>query len=319
MVRDLLQGFVREDWIEKLDFNSLEKVSGSYISDDLRDREDDIIWRAKWGKSWLYVYLLLEFQSTVDRFMAVRILTYVGLLYQDLIKSGQVRADQLLPPVFPLVLYNGEKRWNAATEIADLIQPMPGGLSRYRPHMGYLVLDEGRYDERSLAPGHNLAAALFRLENSRSALDIQKVVKELILWLRAPEQRSLQRAFTVWLKRVLLPGRLKGVALPELNELHEVEVMLAERVKEWTREWKEEGFQQGREDGLKEGLKEGLQKGHQEGVQLGEATVLTHQIERKFGSLSEAERKRIHAADIETLLQWSERILTANTKEDVFK
>ncbi len=24
---------------------TLEKVSGSYVSDDLRDREDDIVWR----------------------------------------------------------------------------------------------------------------------------------------------------------------------------------------------------------------------------------------------------------------------------------
>ncbi|SEP97118.1 Putative transposase, YhgA-like, partial [Ectothiorhodospira magna] len=70
MVRDLLTGFVKEAWVEQLDFTSLEKVSGSYVTDELRDREDDIIWRIRWGKDWLYVYLLLEFQSSVDRFMA---------------------------------------------------------------------------------------------------------------------------------------------------------------------------------------------------------------------------------------------------------
>ncbi len=75
-----------------------------YVSDDLRGREDDIIWRVRWGEDWLYVYLLLEFQSSVDWFMAVRIMTYVGLLYQDLIKSGQVKTGGLLPPVLPVVL-----------------------------------------------------------------------------------------------------------------------------------------------------------------------------------------------------------------------
>jgi len=29
---------------------------------------------------------LLEFQSKVDRFMAVRVMTYLGLLYQDLVR-----------------------------------------------------------------------------------------------------------------------------------------------------------------------------------------------------------------------------------------
>jgi len=39
MVADLLRDFVPNLEVDKLDFNTLEKVSGSYISDDLRDRE----------------------------------------------------------------------------------------------------------------------------------------------------------------------------------------------------------------------------------------------------------------------------------------
>ena len=40
IIADLLHGFVHEDWVKELDFSTLEKVSGSYISDDLRARED---------------------------------------------------------------------------------------------------------------------------------------------------------------------------------------------------------------------------------------------------------------------------------------
>ncbi|WP_141699183.1 Rpn family recombination-promoting nuclease/putative transposase, partial [Candidatus Thiosymbion oneisti] len=86
MVSDLLQGFIPGTWIDELDLATLEKCSSSYVSDDLRDRADDLIWRVRWGHDWLYVYLLLEFQSTIDRWMAVRIQTYLGLLYQDLIR-----------------------------------------------------------------------------------------------------------------------------------------------------------------------------------------------------------------------------------------
>jgi hypothetical protein len=84
-----------------------------------------VIWRVRWGQDWLYVYLLLEFQSTVDRFMAVRILSYVGLLYQDLIRSGQLTASGQLPPVLPLVLYNDVRRWQAPKR-------WPNSLRRYR-------------------------------------------------------------------------------------------------------------------------------------------------------------------------------------------
>ena len=88
MVADLLRGFVLEDWVKDLDFNTLERVSGGYVADDLREREDDIVWRVRFGGEWLYVYLLIEFQSSVDHFMAVRVLAYLGLLYQDIIRTN---------------------------------------------------------------------------------------------------------------------------------------------------------------------------------------------------------------------------------------
>lgn len=45
-------------------------------------------------------------------------LVYVGLLYQDLLRAGQVGAGERLPAVFPLVLDNGNGRWTAARELS---------------------------------------------------------------------------------------------------------------------------------------------------------------------------------------------------------
>lgn len=307
MVADLIRGFVREDWVQQLDFTSLEKVSGSYVADDLREREDDVIWRVRWGQEWLYVYLLLEFQSTVDRYMAVRILTYLGLLYQDILRTGQLATGDRLPPVLPVVLYNGSKRWDAPTDIADLIVPLPGGLTNYRPQLKYCLLDEGRYAESELAPLRNLAAALFRLENSRTPHDVERVVAALVTWLEAPEQTSLRRAYTVWLKRVFLPGKMPGIGLGSINDLQEVQSMLAERVTEWTQEWQ------------RQGMEKGLRQGRQEGRQEGEAALLLRLLELRFGSLDASVRSRVMQADADTLLRWGEGVLTAATIEEIFE
>ena len=168
MVQDLLAGFVPEEWVRSVDFATLEKVSGTFIADDLRDREDDVIWRVRWRDEWLYVYLLIEFQRTVDRFMAVRLMTYRGLLYQDLVRGGRLGSTAKLPPVVPIVLYNGVERWHAPLDVADVLDEHPAGLERYRPRARYLILDEGAFAEADLASLRNLAAAVFRLENSRS-------------------------------------------------------------------------------------------------------------------------------------------------------
>jgi predicted transposase YdaD len=253
MMADLLAGFVAEPWVQEVDFTTLEPVRGSYVSDDLRKREDDLVWRVRLRESWLYVYLLLEFQSRVDRFMAVRVMTYVGLLYQDLIRRKELAPGLRLPPVVPLVLYNGLPRWRAAAEVAELVAVGPGGLAAYRPQMRYLLIDEGAQLTEALPLMRNLVAALFRLEHSRQPEDVRRVVETLIEWLAAPEQMELRRAFTVWLKRVLLPARLHGVEVPEVADLQEVRSMLAERVIEWTRDWKQQGLEEGRQEGRQEG------------------------------------------------------------------
>ncbi len=100
--------------------------------------------------------------------MAVRLLNYLDLLYQDLIRSRQLGRCRRLPPVMPVVLYNGRRPWTAATELADLVDPGPPELDTYRPRLRYRLIDESTYADAELATMRNLVAALFRLENSRS-------------------------------------------------------------------------------------------------------------------------------------------------------
>ena len=127
--------------------------------------------------------------------MAVRLLSYLGLFYQDLIQTRQLAPNGLLPPVLPMVLYNGRVRWAAPTEIAGLMEDGPIALGVYRPQLRYLLIDESAYADADLAAQRNLAAALFRLERSRGPTQVQEVLVALADWLRAPEQRDLRQAF----------------------------------------------------------------------------------------------------------------------------
>ncbi|ALM52066.1 Rpn family recombination-promoting nuclease/putative transposase [Halomonas huangheensis] len=264
VVRDLLTGFVKEDWIERLDLDSLEKVSSTFVTDDLRDREDDVIWRVRFGDEWLYVYLLIEFQSTIDPFMALRIMTYVGLLYQDLVKQKKLTQDNRLPPVLPIVLYNSEKRWNAALNVSELVQSVPGHLEHYRPDLPYLLLDEGEIVANGEWPEEtrNVVSAIFRLEHHHSQQDAVDLIGLLVQWLQAPEQTQLRRHFVLWIKRVLLPSWVPDNDENEwqaLNDLNEVHNMMAERAKRWPEQWKQQGLEEGRQEGREEGRKEGEQ------------------------------------------------------------
>jgi predicted transposase YdaD len=59
-------------------------------------------------------------------------------------------------------------------------------------------------------------------------------------------------------------------------------------------------------------------EGHAEGRREGEAEVLFRQLRLRFGVLPEDVTARLNAADAETLLRWSERVLSASTLDAVF-
>jgi len=249
MIRDLLLGFVGEEWVERLDFDSLERVNASYVTDDLRERHDDVVWRVRFAGDWLYVYMLLEFQSSVDRFMALRVLTYVALLYQDLVRLKQLGPSGRLPPVVPIVLYNGEKPWSAVRRIEDLVEETPGKLERYRPRIEYLLVDESAYGDGELSSSRNLVAALFGLEKSRTPAALTETLARLFEWLKEPSHASLRRSFAVFLNRVYFKRR-DGIAetIASARDPEELRNMLAKNVENWERAAVERGREQGREE-----------------------------------------------------------------------
>ena len=294
MIIDLLQGFVREEWTSQIDFSTLEKVNNSYVSEELLQREDDIIWRVKTEESWLYIYLLIEFQSTNDPWMALRIMVYTGLLYQDLIKSGAVSSKELLPPVFPIVLYNGSKRWTAAQEVSELIEPYSESLKVYRPSQRYFLLDEGRVNESELKQAEGTLSEIIRLETSPAPEDIRAIVKRLSERLSEPRYNSLRRSLVVWINRALLKRMNPKENIPEVTEIKELDSMLEERVDEWASNLKQKAMEQG------------------------ESAILSRLIRKRFGKIPSKIEEKITNASEAQLERWADNIFDAKNIDEIF-
>jgi hypothetical protein len=288
MVRDLLEGFVGGPWIDDLDFSTLVRVSDNYTTDDLRSRADDIVWRVRCGDK--QVYLLLEFQSRAEPFMPVRVLTYVALLYQDLIKARKDSCADDLPAILPIVLHSGASRWNAAQDMESLLSGSPPGLESYRPQCRFVLIDECRYDDNELARRGDLASMLFRLENCRTSHRLPDLVSTLVQRLQNTEPASLRRAFAVWLERVIIARLPAGESIGVVNSLWEKPTMLSERFDEW-----EKGFQQ-----------------------QGAARIVMHQLRTRFGEVPDAICDQLKITEEEQLTLLAERLLRAKSLDDLF-
>lgn len=300
MIEDLLRGFVREDWTSRLDFTTLERVNGSFVSEDLKDRRNDVVWRVRWAgageEGWFYLYLLLEFQATPEPFMAVRLLVYLGLLLQEVIRTQELTAADRLPPILPVVLYNGKRPWKAPLELSSLFGPLPAGLRRHLPRLEYLLVDENRLSREEKEQAGNLVAALVRLETSSDPEDLSRTARELAGLLPRGEHEDLRRIFTAWtlqgLRRIF-----QGATIPMIEDLEEVPML-----EETVLEWEEKALERDRRAGV------------QEGLLLGTRRTLLRLLDRRFGPVPEDVRERINAiSSVRELEKVTDRILTAGS------
>jgi predicted transposase/invertase (TIGR01784 family) len=91
LVQELLESFVHEDFIKELDFSTLQRLDKSFITEEFKEKESDLIYKINFKNTPIYIFLLIEFQSTVDKFMALRFLRYMSEFYEYLVKSALIK------------------------------------------------------------------------------------------------------------------------------------------------------------------------------------------------------------------------------------
>ncbi|HEX9733551.1 MAG TPA: Rpn family recombination-promoting nuclease/putative transposase [Thermoanaerobaculia bacterium] len=173
------------EWVERLDFETLEKVSERLLSPELLRREQDVLWRLRCHPSddpkeedWFYVYLHVEHRSTPRKRMALDTTVYKLLALQDLARRGKLTRRGKLPSIFTLVFYTGEAGWHAPTTLLDLVEEVPGvpeGVDLW----SYVLVDAQRQPLEELLGSDSPLVALFRLERLRDPGELSEVALEL--------------------------------------------------------------------------------------------------------------------------------------------
>src|SRR6202035_3309478 len=171
MIEDLLRGFVREPWVDRLDFGSLAPWDEAPDPDPDRAAAasgEEAAWRLRWrgGRSW--IYLLLAFPAAVEGRLALSFLLRTGRLFRDLEQRGELPRSGRFPAAVGIALYSGgDGLWTAPREMADLAEPVPLGLEKYSPRLRHLLLDARREPVPEAAGTANRAARLLLLERTR--------------------------------------------------------------------------------------------------------------------------------------------------------
>jgi flagellar biosynthesis/type III secretory pathway protein FliH len=292
LVRYLITSFVKEEWVKEIDFTRMEKLDKEFIGEEYQSRESDIIYRVDYQGSEAYLFLLIEFQSSVDRFMALRTLHYVCQFYLDILERKNYT---FLPPVFPVVLYNGEEKWTAPVEFRELIEEGEAGkegeeeegeeagrrkgLDAYIPKFRYCRIAENEFPKTSLRKLKNLASALFYIENSSSD-EVVKAINEIIEIVMNEQDKKAVHRFIIWFRNLVERKRLKDDEGEDyrIYNPEEVRNMLTATLEKLREEGIKEGIEKGIEKGRKEGIEEGIEKGIARGIEKGKKEELVELI-----------------------------------------
>jgi len=308
VVRDLLTGFVSAEWTASLDVGAFERINASYASENGKTRHEDIVWRAKIGGDWVYVYLLLEFQARSDPWMALRMQVYVGLLCQDLVAQHRLTRFGKLPPVLPVVLYHGRKPWRASTDLKKLMLPPPEGLERFQPSQHYLLIDQHRNvggDGRS-----NVLAILFRLMRARTDQQMREAISVFAQRMESPDMLRARDSLTRWVQTVLQDEFCETDI-----SLEEGPIMLFDqRFKKYEDLLEYEAIERGRA----RGKEEGRQEGRQEGARLALQGVVRSLVSDSQGMLSVDLSERILAAGEDELRGWIKSLACGAKPQQLF-
>ena len=137
----LLRAYLPETVSTQLDWSTLTLVETSFVDEALRDSESDVLYAIQQLATGepLLLYLLFEHQSVPDKWMRLRLYQYKGRIWEESFKWHP--EQEWLPPILPLVFYQGQSTWSYSTAFADLL---PEGVREWAfvPHFSHVLIDQ---------------------------------------------------------------------------------------------------------------------------------------------------------------------------------
>ena len=218
----------------------------SEMNDSNMDLEKHVDVIRKYNDGNLYSAFIIENQSYVDMSMVVRAAVYEFVAYERMLKkSKKNRNNKKLPMVNILVFYTGERPWNAARQLSELVE----------------------VDERFESYFHDYKMNLIEITGNTSYNFNEEDVHNLFYICRSIYDQSIYEGTindfgfvkSSVLKVVKTLTDVEWLDLEELEEKEEIEMCEAE--KRWlevkSKEWKVEGI----ELGIKQGIEQGVELG----------------------------------------------------------
>ena len=214
----------------------------SEMNDSNMDLEKHMDVIRKYNDGNLYSAFIIENQSYVDASMVVRAAAYEYVAYDRMLKKlKKNKAKEKLPMVHILVFYTGEKPWNAANKLSQLVDVDERFESYFHDYQMNLIEITGN-------TSYN-----FNEEDVYNLFYICRSIYDQSIYEEKSNSFGLVKSSVLKVVKTLTD--VEWLDLKELEEKEEIEMCEAE--KRWlevkSKEWEIEGIKKGIEQGVELG------------------------------------------------------------------
>ena len=252
MAVEFFQNYLPEKISTRLNGKTLHLEPGSFTDEALRGSESDLLYTVQIDNHPALLYCLFEHQSSPDAWMQLRLLRYILGIW-DQFRKQNPNATRL-PPILPIVLYQGGEAWTTDTSLSTLIE-IPEGLAAYQPDFRHLLIDLNDIASDALQGSPGLKTVLLALKSSRAhaTREQQLLIQFLAAIIRVDP--AMIRTVMLYLYSVdnstSINEYIQQAAALKQPELQEEIMTIAETLRK-------EGRQQGRQEELREDIKDVL-------------------------------------------------------------
>src|SRR6056297_448776 len=275
--RELAINLVPSEYVGRLSSGQISVEPNRLVDESIGNHYADLLIRVERESDRndpedLLVCVLVEHKSSPARWVAMQMLNYMVLVWDD--ERKKHGESKPLPRIVPVVIYHGTRGWNEPTEFAHLVEGAEPG-DRHVPHFRPFFVNLADLPEKQLVGSLRTITALLFLKYVKHSL--YQVGRQMLEVLQRGHEDPAAREISALGMRVL-------ATVKDREEMEHLQTI--------ARKGRYDRVQEDEMTYAEELLQEGLEKG----VLTDKRAVLIRLLSRRF-SLSETERQRIESCD----------------------
>ncbi len=173
-VREFVSKTISQNIVEKLDLNTLKIDNTEYLDNRLNSSFSDLVYNCKYGKgSKVKISLLFEHKSQPEKFPHFQLLGYMLRIWEL-----QIKQNEELTPIMPIIFYHGKKKWNNL-EFHKYFGELDNEIRNFIPKFDYEIIDTSTYSDKELREHFNNIELQVGLLVVKNIFNEQKMLEQI--------------------------------------------------------------------------------------------------------------------------------------------